>query len=282
MSVRAEPVEAHATMPTTTTLTLALWQCPYTASIEAALARLDTTAAQARAQGAELLVCPEMSLTGYQIGATAVATLAEPADGALAQAVAATAQRHRIAIVYGYPEHNTGAKPYNAVQFIGADGERQANYRKTHLFGDIDRAQFSPGPQAPAAFDWNGWRLGLLVCYDIEFPEPARDLALQGADAILVPTANMVDFDEVQRVLLPARALENRVFVAYANACGQEGGTTYGGLSTACAPMGEVQAQAGREAALLLANLDRSALQQARHSGQWPDRRTDLYRSGPA
>ncbi len=262
------------------TLTLALWQCPYAANTAEALSRLDTTAAQARAQGAEVLVCPEMSLTGYQIGAAAVAALAEQADGALAQAVAAIAQRHRIAIVYGYPEHNPQGRPFNAVQFIDADGERLANYRKTHLFGGIDRAQFSPGPQAPGVFDWRGWRLGLLVCYDIEFPEPARGLALQGVDAILVPTANMIDFDEVQRVLLPARALENRVFVAYANACGQEGGTTYGGLSTACAPMGEVQAQAGREGALLLATLDRAALQHARHTGQWPDRRTDLYRSG--
>ena len=261
------------------TLSLALWQCPYAADTAEALARLDTTAAQARAQGAELLVCPEMSLTGYQIGAPAVAALAEPADGALAQAVATIAQRHGIAIVYGYPEHNAQDKPYNAVQFISADGQRIASYRKTHLFGDIDRAQFSAGLPAPAVFDWNGWRLGLLICYDIEFPEPARGLALQGADAILVPTANMVHFDEVQRVLLPARALENRVFVAYANACGQEGGTAYGGLSTVCGPMGAVPSQAGRDAALLSATIDRSALQQARHTSQWPDRRTDLYRS---
>lgn len=271
-------------MPTsaTLTLTLALWQCPYAASTAEALARLDTTAAQARAQGAELLLCPEMSLTGYQIGAAAVAALAEPADGALAHAVATLARRHGIAIVYGYPEHSAWSKPYNAVQFIDSDGGRLANYRKTHLFGDIDRAQFSPGPQAPAVFEWNGWRLGLLVCYDIEFPEPARDLALQGVDAILVPTANMIGFDEVQRVLLPARALENRVFVAYANACGREGDTTYGGLSTVCEPMGEVQVQAGRNEALLLATLNRSALQQARHTRQWPDRRADLYRSGLA
>lgn len=258
------------------TLTLAIWQCPYAAGIDEALARLDTTAAQARAQGAELLVCPEMSLTGYQIGAQAVAALAEPVDGALAQAAAAIARRHGIAIVFGYPEHNTGAKPYNAVQFIGADGQRKANYRKTHLFGDIDRAQFSPGPQAPALFDWNGWRLGLLVCYDIEFPEPARGLALQGVDAILVPTANMVHFDEVQRVLLPARALENRVFLAYANACGQEGDTRYGGLSTVCAPMGEVLVQAGRGEQLVLTTLTRSALHSARSTSPLPDRRSDL------
>ena len=258
------------------TLTLALWQSPYAAHPAAALARLDATAAQARAQGAELLVCPEMSLTGYQIGAPAVAEFAEPADGALAQAVSTIARRHGIAIVYGYPEHNAQGKPYNAVQFIDADGQRIANYRKTHLFGDIDRAQFSPGPQAPAVFDWQGWRLGLLICYDIEFPEPARGLALQGADMVLVPTANMLDFDEVQHVLLPARALENRLFVAYANACGQEGDTTYGGLSTVCAPMGGVLAQGGRGEEWLQVSVSRSALAAARSTSPLKDRRTDL------
>ncbi len=259
------------------TVTLALWQCPYPANTFDALARLDVTAAQARAQGADLLVCPEMSITGYQIGPERVAALAEPADGPLSQAVAAIAQRHHIAIVYGYPEHNADGKPYNAAQFIDADGQRVANYRKTHLFGDIDRAQFSPGPQAPTVFEWNGWRLGLLICYDIEFPEPARMLALQGADAVLVPTANMIEFDEVQRVLLPARALENRVFVAYANACGEERGTIYGGLSLVCGPKGAMLEQAAREDALITATLSRTPLQQARASSQLADRRQDLY-----
>jgi predicted amidohydrolase len=259
-------------------LTLALWQCPYAGHASQALVLLDATAAQAREQGADLLVCPEMSLTGYQIGAAGVAAVAESADGPLAQAVAAIAQRHGIAIVYGYPEqHAPGEKPYNAVQFIDADGQRRANYRKTHLFGDIDRAQFSPGMQAPAVFEWKGWKLGLLICYDIEFPEPARGLALQGADAILVPTANMIAFDEVQRVLLPARALENRVFVAYANACGREGDTTYGGLSTVCGAMGAVLAQGARDEALLFASLSRGDLLTAREGTQLNDRRPDLY-----
>ena len=258
------------------TLTLALWQCPYTGSPSQALVLLDATAAQAHDQGAALLLCPEMSLTGYQIGAAGVAARAEPADGALAQAVAAIAQRHGIAIVYGYPEQNAHGKPWNAVQFIDADGQRLANYRKTHLFGDIDRAQFSPGPQPPAVFAWRGWQLGLLICYDIEFPEPARGLALQGADAVLVPTANMIEFDEVPRVLLPARALENRMFVVYANACGREGCTTYGGLSTVCGPDGAVLDQSAREETLRLVTLTRDALAQARVHSPLGDRRTDL------
>lgn len=259
-------------------LHLALWQTPFASNPAEALQRLDAAAAQARAQGAELLVTPEMSLTGYAIGAERVAALAEPADGPLAQAVAAIAMRHGIAIVYGYPEQNATGKPFNAAQAIGPDGTRWMNYRKTHLFGDLDRTQFSAGDVASQVFEWRGWRLGLLICYDVEFPEAVRCLALQGADAALVPTANMEPFDEVQNVLLPARALENRLFVAYANACGHEGRLAYNGLSTLYGPDGRTLAQApGRGERLLRFTLSRSALDAARTNSALPDRRSDLY-----
>ena len=259
-------------------LHLALWQTPFASNPAEALQRLDAAAAQARAQGADLLVTPEMYLTGYAIGAERVAALAEPADGPLAQAVAAIAQRHGIAIVYGYPEQHPHGKPFNAAQCIDADGKRLSNYRKTHRFGSMDRAQFSAGDAPSQVFKWRGWRLGLLICYDVEFPEAVRGLALQGADAVLVPTANMEPFDEVQRVLLPARALENRLFVAYANACGAEGRLVYSGLSSVCGPDGQTLAQApGRGERLLRFTLSRSALDAARTTSPLPDRRSDLY-----
>ncbi|MDV7397713.1 nitrilase-related carbon-nitrogen hydrolase, partial [Arthrospira platensis SPKY1] len=106
-----------------------------------------------------------------------------------------------MAIVYGYPEQRPeGHRPFNAVQMVDADGTPVARYAKTHLFGAMDRAQFSPGAEAPRVFSWRGWRVGLLICYDVEFPETVRVLGLQGADLVLVPTANMREFDEVPRV----------------------------------------------------------------------------------
>jgi 5-aminopentanamidase len=258
-------------------LTLALWQTPYAATTTEALQGLDAACAQARAQGADLLVTPEMGLTGYAIGAERVAALAEPADGPLAQAVASLAQRHLIAIVYGYPEAASERKPYNAAQAIGPDGARLMNYRKTHLFGDLDRAQFSAGDAASQVFGWRGWQLGLLICYDVEFPEAVRGLALQGADAVLVPTANMVPFDEVQRVLLPARALENRVFLAYANACGREGRLTYNGASTLLGPAGDALLTASDGPSLPVATLRATLRTQGAASTQLHDRRSDLY-----
>lgn len=257
-------------------LTLAVWQTPYVADVPAALRALNYTAAQARAQGADVLVCPEMSLTGYLLGPHTIAALAEPADGPLLQAVADTARHHHIAIVCGWPCAAVG-RPHNAVAFFGADGALLNVYAKTHLFGEADRAQFTPGPALPTVFSYRGWRMGLLICYDVEFPEPVRHLAQQGVDAVLVPTANMRAYDEVPTLLVPARACENRVFVAYANACGREGDTAYGGLSTVAGPLGTVLAQAGRDTALSVVRLSAQALAEARASSPLPQRRTDLY-----
>jgi predicted amidohydrolase len=220
-----------------------------------------------------------MGLTGYAIGPDRATALAEPADGPLAQAVGVIAKRHGIAIVYGYPErHPDGEKPFNATHAIGPHGEPLSHYRKTHLYGELDHAQFSAGGTASQVFAWCGWRLSLLICYDVEFPEAVRGLALQGADAVLVPTANMVGFDQVSTLLVPARACENRLYLAYANACGSEGDTHYNGLSTAADAQGAVLAQAGRSEALMLIPLKRSALLTARQHSYLSARRPDLYR----
>nr|WP_255638310.1 nitrilase-related carbon-nitrogen hydrolase [Amycolatopsis sp. DSM 110486] len=134
---------------------------------------LPAALAAAAEGGAALVVTAEMITTGYAIGAAAVAERAEPADGALAQELGALAAEHGVALVYGYPERN-GDAVYNSVQLLSAQGERLANYRKTHLFGDLDRGQFSPGADLVVQADLGGLRVGLLICYDVEFPEPVR------------------------------------------------------------------------------------------------------------
>lgn len=249
----------------TSPLTLALYQCvPGPRDVAGNLQRLDQAAQQARAGGADVLVCPEMFLTGYNIGPAAVAQLAQPADGENAQAVAKIAQRHDLAIVYGYPERAANGTVFNAAQWINADGQRPLNYRKTHLFGALDKSQFAAGDLTSALLEFSGWRVGLLICYDVEFPENTRRLALAGADLIVVPTANMAEFDFVATTLVPVRAYENQIYLAYANYTGPEGNLQYGGLSTVAAPEGVVIAQAGRDGTLVLVTLDRARLDAAR------------------
>lgn len=254
---------------------VALAQCaPGPGDVPGNLHRLDGFAAA----GADLVVTPEMFLTGYAIGADAVRALAEPADGPSAAAVAALARQHRTAVLYGYPESD-GGQVFNAVALVGPDGSRIAGYRKTHLFGELDRAQFGAGADGPAVIELDGWRLGLLICYDVEFPETVRGLALAGADAVLVPTANMSGYDRVPATLVPARAYENQVYVGYANLAGREGGLVYGGLSCMAGPDGADVVRAGRGEELLVARLDRDALTASRRDNPFlADRRPELYR----
>lgn len=241
-------------------LHLALWQCaPQPLNISENLLRLGTVAHEAAQRGADILVCPEMFITGYNIGASQVQALARPSDGAFADSVARIARQHSIAIVYGYPERDGGAV-FNAAQCIAADGTRLLNHRKTHMFGELDRSQFSAAAAQESLFDFRGWKVGLLICYDLEFPENMRRLALAGADLVLVPTANMPDYDFVATTMVSVRAYENQLFVAYANYVGAEREVQYGGLSGIAAPDGQMLAQAGRESALLSATLDANQL----------------------
>ena len=157
-----------------------------------------------------------------------------------------------LAILYGYPERAEDGQIYNAVQLIDAHGQRLCNYRKTHLFGDLDHSMFSAGEDDFPLVELNGWKLGFLICYDLEFPENTRRLALAGAELILVPTANMVPFDFVADVTVRARAFENQCYVAYANYCGHEGEIQYCGQSSIAAPNGQRIAQAGLDEALIV------------------------------
>ena len=261
---------------------IALYQGqPHPMDVAGNLERLHQQAQLAAARGAELLVCPEMFLSGYNIGSEAVARLAEPQDGASAMAVVEIAQANRIAIVYGYPELGEDGQVYNSVQLIDAHGSSLANYRKTHLFGGLDRAMFSPGPDHFPVVTLNGWQLGLLICYDIEFPENARRLALAGAELIVVPTANMQPYDFICQFTVRVRAQENQCYLVYANYCGAEEQIHYCGQSSIVGPDGSLLAMAGHEPTLLMADLELQRVHAGRaHTPYLHDLRSELH-GGP-
>jgi predicted amidohydrolase len=256
---------------------VALYQCPpLPLDVSANLQRLQRLAMEAA--GADVLVLPEMYLTGYNIGAAAVAALAQPCDGAWAQEIAALARTQNMAIVYGYPERAENTQLYNAVQVIDAQGTRLCNYRKTHLFGELDRLMFSAGAQASRVVELNGWKIGLLICYDLEFPENARQLAQAGAELILVPTANMQPYEFIANVTVLARAFENQCYLAYANYCGAEDSIHYCGLSSLVAPDGRPIAWAGQGEELIIGTLSQQVLEDSRAANPYlRDRRPELY-----
>ncbi|WP_326812159.1 carbon-nitrogen hydrolase family protein [Streptomyces scopuliridis] len=263
-------------------------------SVAGNLKVLDEAAARAGDAGAGLLVCPEMFLTGYALG-DQVPRLAEPADGPGAAAVAEIAVRHGLAVLYGYPERDSdpdsgdgpGDGPgrdreriYNAAQLIGPDGTRFANYRKTHLFGGFEREWFTPGERPVVQAELAGLRIGIMICYDVEFPENVRSHALAGTDLLLVPTAQMHPFQFVPESVVPVRAFENQMYVAYVNRTGQEGEFEFVGLSCLAGPDGAARARAGRSEELVFGEVDGELLSASRAANPYlRDRRPGLYTS---
>ncbi|MFC8350663.1 carbon-nitrogen hydrolase family protein [Streptomyces sp. NPDC057280] len=245
-------------------------------SVDGNLKVLDEAVGRAAAAGAGLLTAPEMFLTGYAIGDD-IARLAEPADGEAADAVAEIAARHGVAIAYGYPEASSGSV-FNSAQLISAAGERLANYRKTHLFGCFERDHFTPGEQHVVQAELNGLTVGLLICYDVEFPENVRAHALAGTDLLLVPTAQMHPFQFVAESMIPVRAFESQMYVAYVNRVGQEGEFEFVGLSVLAGPDGIARTRAGREEQLVFADADPAFLAASREANPYlRDRRPELY-----
>jgi len=246
-------------------------------SVEEMLGVMHRASEGAALEGARLLILPELFLTGYHIGADRVRGLAQPADGPAAQAAAAIARRFGVAILYGYPEI-AAARVHNSALLIERDGRTLANFRKLHLFGAIDGASFVPGDDPVVIAEIDGIKVGILICYDVEFPELVRGLALRGVDLIAVPTAQMQPYEFVPRTLIPARAYENSVFMAYANRCGREAELVYTGESCILGPDGADLARAGTGEEMIFATLDPALLARARVLNTYlADRRPGLY-----
>lgn len=242
-------------------LRLALWQgAGVPGDLDATLTETARVADMAAQSGAELLVFPEGFLTGYHLPHLAPGDL-PGVEAALVQ-VAQIAARAGLALVMG-THLDTPQGLRNAAAVFDTTGAEIGRYHKRALFGPWEQATFRPG-DAPLRFDCGGLRAGLAICYDVEFPELIRAEAQAGVDLVVVPTALMAPHDRIARILVPARAMENQIFLGYANRSGQETDLTFVGLSSICGPTGAVLARAGSAPEMLLADLDRDSLRRER------------------
>lgn len=264
-------------------LRLALWQCaPVPREPATNLDRLRTVAGRAAEQGAQVLLTPEATLTGYDIGALDDGLVA----GAVDQVVE-VARETGIALVVGVLRRDAQGVWRNSA-VLALPGDDPVVYDKAHLFGDLDRSRFVAGERTHGAAVIDGVPVATLVCYDVEHPEAVRSAVLDGARLVLVPTANMHPIAGVNDLLVPARALENGVPVAYANHCGQEAETRYLGRSLVAGPDGAVLARAGgAQEELLVVDVPVAIPVEAegtpeRDAADWGylrDRRPELYGS---
>jgi predicted amidohydrolase len=230
-------------------IALSQWHLP----ILDRLAKLEHDAMTAASACCDLLVVPELAFPGYNCPELHMQD-AQTINGSWMKRVSEITQKAGIAICFGWAERD-GNTVYNATSVISNDGICVAHYRKLQLFGAFERNSFTFGDDKPPVFDLCGTPCGVLICYDIEFPEHARDLARCGAKLILVPTANPEGFSQVPDLLVRSRAYENGVFVAYANYSGDDGDLIFGGGSVICGPDGAVIALAGKGDVILIADI---------------------------
>jgi hypothetical protein len=141
-----------------------------------------------------------------------------------------------VAIVIGTHLETEDGLANAAVVFAPA-GDELGRYRKRALFGQWEQRTFVRG-RGGLRFRCAGFTVGLAICYDVEFPEIVRAEAVAGVDLLVVPTALMSPYDHIATRLVPARALENQIHIAYCNRTGEENGLTYVGLSCICDPQG--------------------------------------------
>lgn len=232
---------------------------------------------RAAEQSADLILLPEMWDTGFYPKAD-LPQLCDAAERHLAEL--ASAARHAGAwLAAGSTVTARSGLFYNTARVFDRKGREAARYDKAHLFSmSGEPAVFAKGDRL-CTFGLEGMRCGLLLCYDIRFPEAARTLALEGARLLLLPAQWPNARLQVLKLLSAARAAENRMFTAVCNGAGNGLPDAPGGGSRVCGINGEVLCEADDGNAVIAADCDPAACEAAK---QFPDvfadRRPELYR----
>ena len=213
------------------------------------------------AGGTKLIVFPEATLSGFPTREN-VADVAQSLEGPALASVRDAARRAGVSVAVGLAERE-GARFYNTTVLVDDKGEITLRYRKTHLWAS-DVGVFTPGDRFETCL-WNGLTVGLLICYDIEFPETARAVAALDADLLIVTNGNMDPFGPVHRRAITARAMENQMFALMVNRCGTgDDNLTFPGESALVDPCGEIVAAAGAQETLLRVDIDFKRLEASR------------------
>jgi len=254
------------------------------------LAKYESFVEEAASKGARLLVLPEQSLQGYlyhlnhQILPSEASYLyasAEPVSGPSVVRVAAMARESNMYIVFGMTERvaiSSAGLLYNSAVLVGPEGVVGV-YRKVHAPGD-EYHVFRQGRDWPV-FDTEIGRIGMMICYDLRFPEAARELALRGAELLILPTAWPKPAGFIYDVLDRARACENECWFLSANQVGacDEGQLTYYGHSRIVGPFGNVLADTGNNEGLATTTVPVAELRRRQWGSMnvFHDRRPETY-----
>ena len=227
---------------------------------------VDQLAALGPDDAVDLVVLPEATMVDFGSPDDDLRPSAEPLDGPFVTMLAVEARRLGATIVAGMFERvGDDELPYNTLVVVAPDGTLQATYRKIHLydsFGYKESDRLLPGEVEPVVVEIAGRPVGLMTCYDLRFPELARELTIAGAETIVVPAAWVAGEHKLDhwRTLLAARAIENTVHVV----ASAQGGDRYTGHSLVVDPWGSIVVEAESDPALLRATIRHDDIVRAR------------------
>jgi beta-ureidopropionase len=270
-TVRAALVQAHANLPK-----------------EEALAKHVAMIEEAAAKGAQITCLQEIFFGPYFCAEQEPHWFetAEADDGPTIQAMRELARKHEMVLVVPFFEKEMEGVFYNTATVIDADGSVLGKYRKTHIpqVGPIfwEKYFFKPGNLGYPVFDTRVGRVGVFICYDRHFPEPARMLGLHGAQITFNPSATIESLSRyLWQLEQPAHAVANGYFVGAINRVGEEivPGARFYGSSYFCDPRGQIIAQASdTEDEVLVADLDLGMIDEVRTTWRfYRDRRPETY-----
>ncbi|MCY4020716.1 MAG: carbon-nitrogen family hydrolase [Chloroflexi bacterium] len=224
----------------------------------------------------DLVLLPELWTTGYDL--ENALTYADDLHAGSFARLSALAEEYRIAI-YGSALERANGAAMNCAALHAADGRLAGAYRKIHLFRLFDEHLWLGEGASPTALGMPWGVTGLSICYDLRFPELFRRYAVADEAKLILlcaewPLARVGHW----RALLKARAIENQCYVAATNACGETGGTAFGGHSMLIDPWGEVLIEGGEDEELLTAEIDLDEVNRVRMKiPVFEDRRPDAY-----
>lgn len=229
--------------------------------------RFEKAVKTAKKYDVQLLSFPELYLPGYTLNPEEARKVAEFKDGPSVTKAKEIAKKNNMGILFPYAEkaksEDGTLKYFDSIAVISEKGELLESYRKTQLYGQQERDNWSFRNNPYKVHKFFGFPVGVLNCYECEFPELSRILALKGAKLIVGPTAadnyytlpngkrSNVPYPDISKILIPAYAYANNIFFAYSNRCGYEKRGKdvwhYRGNSIVCGPHGDVLAAANHE-----------------------------------
>ncbi|MBH5317900.1 carbon-nitrogen family hydrolase [Paenibacillus sp. GSMTC-2017] len=224
----------------------------------------------------DVIMFPEMWNTGYAL--TEIEVLADSDGMRTKKFLSSFSKEHNVYIIGGSIAEKKTDGVYNTIYAFDRDGNTIADYSKIHLFRLMDEEKFLKAGAKHGKLEIEGEQAGMMICYDIRFPELTRTLALGGAKILFVPAEWPHPRLHHWRTLLMARAIENQMYVVACNRMGKSGETNFFGHSLVIDPWGEIVAEAGEEETILYADIDLDLVDQVRtRIPVFEDRRPELY-----